>query len=123
MLKNFIFGHQKLIKTIKKMRKLFLSLTALALVFASCENDKSSEQNPELDALALTFTKDCATMDALEMNLAKDPTLANRMDAIEAHTLEAIKGGATARLAADGVIEIPVVFHVIYRTSSENIPT
>jgi len=49
--------------------------------------------------------------------MQEDPALASRMSNIEKLTNEAIK---TGRLV-NGMIEIPVVFNVLYRTTAENI--
>mgnify|MGYP001070425260 CR=1 FL=1 len=60
-------------------------------------------------------------MEVLANNLESDPGLAKRMASIEAQTKNYIEQGAFGRLV-NGKIEIPVVFHVIYRTASENLP-
>ena len=107
------------------MRKVFLSLAVMALVLTSCENsvNEVDEQNLSSENQEFTVSKDqCGTMGVLNEKLAENPELASRMEAVELHSKEAIKNKLTNRLAADGVIEIPVVFHVIYRTESENIP-
>lgn len=59
-------------------------------------------------------------MDVLAENIAKDPKIADNMEAIEQQTRDYIAKGNFKRLV-NGKIEIPVVFHVIYRTSSENL--
>ncbi|RNL93483.1 zinc metalloprotease [Sinomicrobium pectinilyticum] len=107
------------------MRKVFLSLSVMALVLTSCENsvNEVDEQNLSSENQEFTVSKDqCGTMGVLNEKLAENPELASRMEAVELHSKEAIKSKLTNRLAADGVIEIPVIFHVIYRTESENIP-
>ncbi|MFV8225186.1 zinc metalloprotease [Christiangramia aquimixticola] len=108
------------------MKRIYLLASALTLVFASCQ--KSGEEiidqnlaNQETEVFAIA-KEQCGTMGVLEENIAKNPELIQSMEAVEAHTKMAIKHGMTKRLAADGKIEIPVVFHVIYNKSSENIP-
>ena len=96
------------------MKKLILSILTLTMVF-SCQND----QKEALDAStpnAITQRK-CATQDVLEAQLKADPTLAIRMNQIEAFTQKAL---LTNRLV-NGKIEIPVVVNVLYRTTVENI--
>ena len=106
------------------MKKLILSVFAVALLFASCEN--SSEENVAIEQtpaiIKLESEVPCATMDVLEENLAKDPSIRQQMEAIENHTKHYIenKDKFQSRLV-NGKIEIPVVFHVIYRTASENL--
>ena len=105
------------------MKNFIILLLSATLFFVSCDN--TSDENiisEDLNSLAQRSEKQCATMEALELNLAKDPTLASRMEEIENHTNNLLAKGTFKRLV-NGTIEIPVVFHVIYRTSSENIPT
>ena len=104
------------------MKKIFISLLSATLFFVSCEN--SSDENiinEDLNALQKS-EQQCASMEVLDLNLANDPTLFSKMEAIENHTNNYLAKGLSKRLV-NGVIEIPVVFHVIYRTSAENIPT
>ncbi len=90
------------------MRKQFL-LFALALLFAVGVQAQSG--------------RTCSAMDVLEEQLANDPTLHSRMEAIERHTEEFIESGA--HLHDRVVVTIPVVFHVIHNGdavgSGENI--
>ena len=107
------------------MKRIYLLASALTLVFASCQ--KSSEESidetlaVEQETLAIA-AEQCGTMGVLEEKMAENPELAQKMAAVERHTEEAIERGLTKRLAADGKIEIPIVFHVLYNTASENIP-
>lgn len=104
------------------MKRIFLSLTALAMVVMSCNDDKSvtdieSAQGEEQFSLS---QDKCGAMGVLEEKLSQNPELAKNMEAVELHTAEVLKNGLPQRLV-NGVIEIPVVFHIIYRTSGENI--
>ncbi|NER17048.1 zinc metalloprotease [Spongiivirga citrea] len=105
------------------MKKMILGFAALSLMFTSCEKEGDQIVNDEtLDgevAFALALDQ-CGSMGVLEEKLAADPTLAERMSEVEAHTKYAISSGMTQRLV-NGQIEIPVVYHIIYRTASENI--
>ncbi|MEZ5038491.1 MAG: T9SS type A sorting domain-containing protein [Saprospiraceae bacterium] len=67
---------------------------------------------------SLSAQRNCATMENLEYLQQLDPNTKNRLEAIERHTQRVLQGGARA---VDGVITIPVVFHVVYNTPSENI--
>lgn len=108
------------------MRKVFLSLAAMAMLFYSCENSEAelTDENlePENEEVFSIARDKCGTMGVLQEKVAENPELASKMEAIELHTQHAIKNGLAQRIAADGVLEIPVIFHVIYRTNSENIP-
>lgn len=95
------------------MKKLILS-TAAMLLFFSCQNDQTEVVNTDTTAIA---KRSCATQDVLEAQLKADPTLAIRMNEIEAFTQKAM---LTNRLV-NGKIEIPVVINVLYRTTAENI--
>ncbi len=106
------------------MKKVFLGLTVLTLLMASCEKsvEKSNLETDTLEQESFSLSIDqCGSMGVLEEQLAKNPDLAAIMSAIESHTKSAIGSGLTARLTASGSIEIPVVFHIIYKTASENI--
>ncbi|WP_136666591.1 zinc metalloprotease [Flavobacterium sp. H122] len=93
------------------MKKLLLSASAALMMF-SCQKDETT--NTQVDAAA---HRGCASHEVLERQMQEDPALASRMASIENFTNEAIKSG---RLV-NGVIEIPVVFNVLYRTAAENI--
>lgn len=64
----------------------------------------------------------CGTMERLQYLLQQDPTLARRMQAVEEQTqayLHSLSQAPAQR--TNNVITIPVVVHIVYRTSSENI--
>lgn len=108
------------------MKRIYLLASALTLVFASCQksNEETTDESmalPQEENLILADDQ-CGTMGVLEDKIAENPELVAKMAAVEAHTEKAINSGWTKRLAADGKIEIPVVFHVLYNSASENIP-
>ncbi len=94
------------------MKKILLSAVALVMLF-SCQNE-TTEAAPEANAIA---KRGCASQEVLEAQLKADPTLALRMNEIEAFTQKAMING---RLV-NGKVEIPVVVNVLYRTAAENI--
>jgi hypothetical protein len=57
----------------------------------------------------------------LEEQLKADPSLRQRMDAIEKFIREATENPVAHRLLPDGTIQIPVVVNVLYRTTAQNI--
>lgn len=62
--------------------------------------------------------RNCGAMEALERLQAEDPGLAERMQDIERHTEDFIAQGGNAERV---VYTIPVVFHVVWNTTAENI--
>jgi len=75
--------------------------------------------------LALTFTtslsaqRNCGAMEHLEMEMENDPKRAIKLQQIEEQTRNFIQN--TDARAVNGIITIPVVVHVVYNTSAENI--
>ena len=67
---------------------------------------------------SLLSQRNCASMEVLESQIAEDPGMVERMEAIEDRTQEFLDfEGATTR----SVVTIPVVFHVIYKTNAQNL--
>lgn len=99
------------------MKKSYLSgLAALLLFGMSCQKqDKTVEdtQEPEITE------RKCASQDVLEAQLAADPSRRARMDEIENFTRRYMANpDQSGRTQA---ISIPVVVHVVYNTSAQNI--
>ena len=83
------------------------------------------------------IVRDCKAMDVLSDKLKQNPSLANKIAVIEKHTQDAISykkggngggrpgsgggGGGTDPTPVAGVINIPVVVHVVYANNLENI--
>jgi hypothetical protein len=97
------------------MKKILLSAAAILMLF-SCQNDATDSTTPATSAVTHRL---CASQDVLEAQLAADPTLAIRMNQIEAFTQKRISS-SNFRLV-NGKIVIPVVVNVLYRTATENI--
>lgn len=95
------------------MKKIILIATAFLMLF-SCQNDQPELTSATSNTIA---RRTCATQEVLAVQLAEDPTLALRMNQIEAFTQKAI---LTNRLV-NGKVVIPVVVNVLYRTAAENI--
>lgn len=103
------------------MKKLSIVTLSFLFLVISCQKNESSE-SPKKDAeeMPVIAERRCAAHEVLEEQMAADPALRTRMNEIEAFTRKAIESGATARIV-NGVIEISVVVHVLYRTAAENI--
>ncbi|MDJ1467508.1 zinc metalloprotease [Xanthocytophaga flava] len=100
------------------MKKLLLPCLIMALTFVSCHKDEIESQSSDI-TIAPTARK-CASMELLAIQLKNDPAMADRMLQIESFTNKVLKEHKAARLV-NGVIEIPVVVNVLYRTAAENI--
>lgn len=97
------------------MKKLLLTASAALLMF-SCQNDNESATT-ETTNVDATAHRGCASHEVLEAQLRANPALAKKMAEIEAQTQNTLETGRIV----NGVMEIPVVFNVLYRTSAENI--
>jgi hypothetical protein len=98
------------------MKKVIVSMAA-ALVLFSCQKD--DQNNPSTDS-SQNAKRSCASNDVLMRQISEDPSLLNRMEAIERFTDEYQKNPSAYRLV-NGKIQIPVVVNVLYRTTAENI--
>jgi len=119
------------------MKKQLLSIVALAAIVFSCSEDNAvNNESLALDKVeeVVAFKRNCGAMEALNSQLENNPTLEASMNAIEKHAYEyenymlAHKGkppkgddGTGNPTPYTGSISIPVVVHVIYNTSNENI--
>lgn len=105
------------------MKKLFVLLFGAAITLTACEksNDVSSDLFADGNSLVAPTQRLCAADEVLQTQLMNDPTLRDRMDAIESFTQRIMANPASARLLVNGDIEIPVVVNVLYRTAAENV--
>jgi hypothetical protein len=94
----------------KNVYSVALGLAGLSLI--------SSSANAQTPA-----HRTCASADVLNVQLASDPGMAQRMAAINNQALQyaASQAGAAQRSTAAISVTIPVVVHVLYSTASENI--
>ncbi|WP_166923861.1 zinc metalloprotease [Flavobacterium poyangense] len=99
------------------MKKVLLS-SFFALLLFSCQNDQTDSS--KLETAAAEEHLGCSTQEVLEAQLKADPTLAIRMNEIEAFTAKQALSNPTGRALA-GPITIHVVVNVLYRTAAENI--
>ena len=63
----------------------------------------------------------CGTMAYLQQQKAADPGLEQRMAQIEHQTQQWIQNHSNLKTSGSAVITVPVVFHVVWKTSSQNI--
>src|SRR5689334_22541773 len=105
------------------MKKLLFVIAGGLLLAVGC-NKSSSNADKELQAADDSPTavqRNCASQDVLLAQMQQDPTLEDRMNAIERFTQNFIQNPDQQRLLPSGIIEIPVVVNVLYRTSAQNI--
>lgn len=106
------------------MKKSLVLLAAGAIFFgAGCNKSTRSEENlpPEEEKSTPVSQRNCSSYEVLQDQLKADPGLAQRMSEIEEFTNRVLANPAQYRLLADGTIEIPVVFNVLWRTAAQNV--
>jgi hypothetical protein len=102
------------------MRKQLALVVATVLFFSACQKSTNHESEA-FDESTVTITeRHCATYEVLQEQLKADPSLADRMEKIEQFTKKFIENKALYKLE-NGVMEVPVVVNVLYRTTAENI--
>lgn len=99
------------------MKRVKFGILALTIFLSACSKNDLMSPGAEADFSA---GRKCASNEVLQQQLREDPTLASRMEEIEAFTNRMIESGEAMRLV-NGVYEIPVVVNVLYRTAAENI--
>lgn len=101
------------------MKKSLVLLAGSILFVMGCNKSVSNEEGlPERDIVATE--RHCAADDVLREQIKNDPSLRQRMDAIEEFTQRVAANPEQFRLV-NGIIEIPVVFNVLYRTTAQNV--
>ena len=99
------------------MRKTHLLFAAIILFVTACQKtEKTLVEEEQVSAK----NRKCAADDVLNRQMAADPSLRQRMQDIETFTSKAIANKQTWRNAA-GEMVVPVIVHVLYNTSQQNI--
>ncbi len=101
------------------MKRSFLVLAGSLLFMTSCNKSGAKTEEAAADDVVAT-QRHCAAADVLDEQLKADPSLAQRMAEIEDFTQRVMAHPEQFRLV-NGVIEIPVVFNVLYRTAAQNV--
>lgn len=83
----------------------------------SCQNEDSSKVGTTTNN---SVSRQCASQEVLERQLQEDPSLAIRMNKIEQFTQNYSQNKSNYKLV-NGMIQIPVVVNVLYKTTAENI--
>ena len=102
--------------------KKFISVPLVLIIFATgCNKTAVTESNNIKNAELTQITqRTCASADILSAQLAADPSLKMRRDALENFTRDVINNGTVNNLKGTS-ITIPVVVNIIYNTAAENI--
>jgi hypothetical protein len=105
------------------MKKTFLVLaTGAMLLGTSCNKSVSNEDSlPADEAVTASSQRRCSSYEVLEEEMKADPSRKQRLEAIENFTRGIVENPTMGRLLANGDIEIPVVFNVIYKTNAQNV--
>lgn len=102
------------------MKRLLFLIVGGLLISTGCNKSSSShDETPQADDQLVT-QRSCAAQDVLEEQLKTDASLRQRMADIERFTEDFVSNPSAYRLV-NGVVEIPVVVNVLYRTSAQNI--
>jgi len=104
------------------MKRLSFASFASLFLFLACQKEAKQIEPVVPDAevaVAAPTSRNCASMEVLEQQMAADPMRRQRLQDIENFTQRTISSG-TSRLV-NGIMEIPVVVHVVYKTTAENI--
>lgn len=106
------------------MKKLFGLLSCFVVLGIGCTKTSLNEEQEMEVTPAVTGNlthRGCASEEVLQQQLKDDPTLAARMEAIEEFTARYQQNPSAYRLLSNGMIEIPVVVNVVYKTTEQNI--
>lgn len=104
------------------MRKFFLVAACGMLLVTSCQKSSApSDENLAEEGSLAPAQRKCAAHEVLEEQMKADPTLRQRMNEIETFIQRVSANPQNLRLLPNGVIQIPVVVNVIYKTNAQNI--
>ncbi|MBI1343234.1 MAG: zinc metalloprotease [Terrimonas sp.] len=106
------------------MKKTFGLLLGVLLFFAACQKSATPVDAPvagDEEVLAAPTQRVCYSYEVLEEQMRENPLLRQKMNDLENFTRQFVESNGAARLLSNGIIEIPVVFNVLYRTTAENI--
>ncbi|MBV8326081.1 zinc metalloprotease [Chryseobacterium sp.] len=102
------------------MKKFLLGAGIIFL--ASCNNDvNTSAEQPEAQSQQSASKRVCPSDFMRDQILNSDPAARARVESIEKFTQQRLNDIKVGKVLADGTVEIPVVFNVVYNTSGENV--
>ncbi|MDR2237230.1 MAG: zinc metalloprotease [Chryseobacterium sp.] len=102
-----------------------VALGVLITLFVSCNNDteNSITENPTQDQPTILAKNSaiCGSDVVRQKMLSENPEAAQRLMQIENNTAQFIEQKKMGRVLADGSVEIPVIFNVLYTNSTNNV--
>lgn len=105
--------------------KKFLFGTLVLGLMSACNTDSVTNQNEipqdQEPAIAGALKRSCPSEELRAQMLQKNPSLRLKAEEIEARTQNFVNDLKVGKVLADGTVEIPVVFNVIYNTSAQNV--
>lgn len=104
------------------MKKLLFILGCALWLITSCKKtDSSPDESLTNEESAAPTQRTCGAQEVLEEQMKADPTLHQRMNEIETFIQRVSANPENLRLLSNGVIQIPVVVNVLYKTNAQNI--
>ncbi|PQA91646.1 zinc metalloprotease [Chryseobacterium shigense] len=107
------------------MKNLLFGALLLSFMSAcnsdSISNQEEASQDPGIPSGMLTSKRSCPSDAMREEALKNDPELRARFNANELQSEKFSQDLRMGKVLADGTVEIPVVFNVIYNTAAQNI--
>lgn len=102
--------------------KKIIGVFSFVVLAMSCSKTAINEEmmKPEENPNASVAHRECASQQVLEANLQADPGLAARMQSIEDATAYFAANPST-NYTSNGIVYIPVVVNVLYKTAAENV--
>jgi hypothetical protein len=103
------------------MKKTLLSALVCGIMATGCQKSSIENMGANEPTIEEAGTgKRCASYEVLQRQLQEDPSLSRKMSLIEDFSARYAQNPSQFRLV-NGVIEIPVVVNVLYRTAAQNI--
>lgn len=106
------------------MKKFLFGALVLGLMSA-CNTDSVTNQNDPPVSQEVSpgsaMKRSCPSEEIRAEMLQKNPALRQKITEIEAGTERYVNNLALGKVLADGTVEIPVVFNVIYNTAAQNV--
>ena len=103
------------------MKKTLLAAGVLLALISCKKTDRAAEPESET-AVAKIEARSCASDEVLQAQIAADPSFASRLENLESFTRTFVRNKAAGRVESTlATINIPVVVHVVYNTSAQNI--
>src|SRR6187551_1288303 len=103
------------------MKKILVLFASSFLIVVGCNKSASDENFADDEQEPAATQRKCSSYEVLEEQIKADPSLRDRMDEIEKFTRQFKDNPNMGRLVANGIIEIPVVFNVLYKTTGQNV--